>query len=80
MGTPGTFSFRQGDDPITLTAEFKGTRVDDPEIKSSITWTSSDQSIFTIEPDKGNHSQAVLTPAGAAGTAYLTVDAGRYGK
>ena len=53
--------------------------VDDLAVQPTFAWTSSDESIITVEPNaaKGN-AEAVVRPV-HYGEAYLTVDAGIYG-
>ena len=45
-----------------------------------ITWTSSDESVFTVEPFSENDRGRVRVKATGYGKAYLTADAGEYGK
>lgn len=83
-GCPGTFqlSAKDGDNSMTLMAEIAGLREADPDVHlDDIKWTSSDESVFTVQPKANDPGQAIITGKGARGDlAYLTVDAGIYGK
>ncbi len=66
------------DDSKRYRASIKGGQ-EDPAVQPTFTWTSSDESVATIEPEQGRgDAEAILRPVGT-GEADLTVDAGAYG-
>lgn len=72
------FTFHPGDSERIVARFFGATG--DIGTNIGITWKSSDESVFTVEPLNENDQGRVQVKAVNYGKAYLTADAGEYGR